>query len=39
MTDRWDDVSVFFKHEEEGKGPEFAKAFVDCARARGLSVA
>ena len=25
----WDDVYVFFKHEEEGKGPEFAKAFVD----------
>src|SRR5690348_15285516 len=25
----WDDAFVFFKHEEEGKGPEFAKAFVD----------
>ncbi len=25
----WDDVFVFFKHEEEGKGPEFAQAFMD----------
>ena len=21
---RWDDVFVYFKHEDEGKGPEFA---------------
>ena len=39
MSDRWDDVSVFFKHEEEGKGPEFAKAFVERAKARGLNMA
>jgi len=25
----WDEVFVYFKHEEEGKGPEFAKAFVE----------
>jgi uncharacterized protein YecE (DUF72 family) len=25
----WDQVFVYFKHEEEGKGPEFAKAFVE----------
>jgi uncharacterized protein YecE (DUF72 family) len=25
----WNETWVFFKHEEEGKGPEFAKAFVD----------
>ena len=24
----WDDVFVYFKHEDEGKGPEFAAAFV-----------
>ena len=32
----WDQVFVFFKHEEEGKGPEFARAFVDILKARGL---
>jgi uncharacterized protein YecE (DUF72 family) len=25
----WEETWVFFKHEEEGKGPEFAKAFID----------
>ncbi len=35
----WDDVFVFFKHEEEGKGPEFAGAFRDLATARGLTLA
>ena len=25
----WDEVFVYFKHEDEGKGPEFAKAFLD----------
>jgi len=34
----WDDVFVYFKHEEEGKGPEFARAFVGILNARGLSV-
>jgi uncharacterized protein YecE (DUF72 family) len=28
-ADAWDDVFVYFKHEDEGKGPEFAKAFLD----------
>jgi uncharacterized protein YecE (DUF72 family) len=31
----WADTYVFFKHEEEGKGPEFAKAFLEILRARG----
>jgi uncharacterized protein YecE (DUF72 family) len=34
----WDDVFVFFKHEEEGKGPEFAKAFVERLATRGIAV-
>ncbi len=25
----WDDVFVYFKHEEQGKGPEFARVFSD----------
>ena len=25
----WDDVFVYFKHEDEGKGPEFARAFAE----------
>jgi uncharacterized protein YecE (DUF72 family) len=25
----WEETFVFFKHEEEGKGPEFARAFMD----------
>jgi uncharacterized protein YecE (DUF72 family) len=37
--DRWDDAFVFFKHEEEGKGPAFAREFVDRLRARGVTVA
>jgi uncharacterized protein YecE (DUF72 family) len=35
----WDDAWVFFKHEEEGKGPEFARAFIDRLRHRGLTLA
>jgi uncharacterized protein YecE (DUF72 family) len=35
----WDDVFVYFKHEEEGKGPEFARAFRDLIVARGLTLA
>ena len=35
----WEDVFVYFKHEEEGKGPEFAQAFVDVLKRRGVSVA
>jgi uncharacterized protein YecE (DUF72 family) len=37
--DKWDEVFVFFKHEGEGKGPEFAKIFIEAAKARGLTVA
>ncbi len=33
----WDDVFVYFKHEDEGKGPEFARAFVDMLHARAVS--
>jgi uncharacterized protein YecE (DUF72 family) len=34
--DDWDDAFVFFKHEEEGKGPEFARAFIEILKTRGL---
>ena len=33
----WDDAFVYFKHEDEGKGPEFAAAFREELRARGIS--
>jgi uncharacterized protein YecE (DUF72 family) len=33
----WDETWVFFKHEEEGKGPEFARAFLDALNARDRS--
>jgi uncharacterized protein YecE (DUF72 family) len=32
--DAWDEVFVYFKHEDEGKGPEFARAFIDCLEKR-----
>jgi uncharacterized protein YecE (DUF72 family) len=32
-----DDAFVYFKHEEEGKGPEFARTFVEILQARGLT--
>ena len=35
----WDDAFVYFKHEEEGKGPEFAREFADILTARGVSPA
>jgi uncharacterized protein YecE (DUF72 family) len=35
----WDDAFVYFKHEEEGKGPEFAKGFLDILAARGITTA
>jgi uncharacterized protein YecE (DUF72 family) len=35
----WDDVYVYFKHEEEGKGPEFAQAFLRILQDRGVSLA
>jgi uncharacterized protein YecE (DUF72 family) len=33
----WDEVFVFFKHEEEGKGPAFARSFRALLEARGLT--
>jgi uncharacterized protein YecE (DUF72 family) len=35
----WDEVFIYFKHEEEGKGPEFARLFVEQAQTRGLTLA
>jgi uncharacterized protein YecE (DUF72 family) len=32
----WDEAWVFFKHEDEGKGPEYAARFIELGRARGL---
>ena len=32
----WDDVFVYFKHEDEGKGPEFARLFIERLDRRGL---
>jgi uncharacterized protein YecE (DUF72 family) len=34
----WDEVFVYFKHEEEGKGPEFAAAFIVELERAGLPV-
>lgn len=39
QTAAWDDAWVFFKHEEEGKGPEFVSAFSDRLRDRGMTLA
>jgi uncharacterized protein YecE (DUF72 family) len=35
----WDDAYVYFKHEDEGKGPEFAQAFMNILRGRGVTLA
>jgi uncharacterized protein YecE (DUF72 family) len=37
QADVWDDAFVYFKHEEEGKGPEFAHAFLDRLASRHLT--
>lgn len=29
---KWKEAFIFFKHEDEGKGPEFAKKFIDLAK-------
>ena len=39
QTPHWDDAFVYFKHEDEGKGPAFAAAFVEQLRARGITTA
>jgi uncharacterized protein YecE (DUF72 family) len=33
----WDEAFVYFKHEEQGKGPEFARMFSAMIEARGFS--
>jgi uncharacterized protein YecE (DUF72 family) len=35
----WEDAYVYFKHEEEGKGPEFAAAFLEILKNRGVTPA
>jgi len=39
QSTRWSDAFVYFKHEEEGKGPLFAREFVEILRTRGIPVA
>ena len=34
QRDAWDEVFVYFKHEDEGKGPEFAREFLSRLQAR-----
>lgn len=34
----WKEVFVYFKHEEAGKGPDFARTFIDTLYARGVNV-
>jgi uncharacterized protein YecE (DUF72 family) len=34
----WKDVFVYFKHEEAGKGPDFARTFIDILFKRGVMV-
>jgi uncharacterized protein YecE (DUF72 family) len=36
---RWTDVFVYFKHEDQGKGPEFARRFKDVLTRRGVTLA
>ena len=33
----WEDVFVYFKHEDAGKGPEFGRAFLEILTRRGVS--
>jgi uncharacterized protein YecE (DUF72 family) len=35
---QWNDAFVYFKHEDAGKGPEFAREFVEILSRRGVSV-
>jgi len=34
----WQDAFVYFKHEDAGKGPEFARAFVEILKERSIKV-
>ncbi len=36
--DAWDEAFVYFKHEDEGKGPEFAKVFSEILTRRGATI-
>jgi hypothetical protein len=38
-AERWQDAFVYFKHEDEGKGPEFARDFCEIAKGKGLNLA
>lgn len=33
----WEDAFIYFKHEDAGKGPEFARAFTEILARRGVS--
>ncbi len=35
QSSAWEDAFVYFKHEDAGKGPEFARAFCDILSRRG----
>jgi uncharacterized protein YecE (DUF72 family) len=37
LASSWDETFVFFKHEQEGKGAEFARAFSQLLETRGLA--
>jgi uncharacterized protein YecE (DUF72 family) len=34
----WQDAFIYFKHEDAGKGPEFARTFCEILAKRGVSV-
>jgi uncharacterized protein YecE (DUF72 family) len=36
---KWDDAFVYFKHEDAGKGPEFARTFAEILERRGQETA
>lgn len=38
LAQNWEEVFVFFKHEDEAKGPELAKQFQELAAARGCTL-
>ena len=37
-TSEWKDVFVYFKHEEEGLGPEFARSLTTVLESRGVTL-
>jgi uncharacterized protein YecE (DUF72 family) len=38
LGEAWEDAFVYFKHEDAGKGPEFARLFAEILTRRGVSV-